>query len=40
VTEYLYLFTNHLLIIVPGAGHSIAREQPGLYIKNILEFLN
>jgi proline iminopeptidase len=40
VTEYLNLFTNHRLIIVPDAGHSIAREQPDLYIKNILEFLN
>jgi len=40
VTEYLELFTNHRLIIVPDAGHSIAREQPDLYIKNILEFLN
>jgi len=40
VTEYLDLFTNHRLIIVPDAGHSIAREQPDLYIKNIIEFLN
>lgn len=39
VTEYLDLFVNHRLIIVPDAGHSIAREQPELYIKNILEFL-
>jgi proline iminopeptidase len=40
VTEYLDLFANHRLIIVPDAGHSIAREQPELYIKYILEFLN
>jgi proline iminopeptidase len=40
VTEYLDFFTNHRLIIVPDAGHSIAREQPDLYIKYILEFLN
>jgi proline iminopeptidase len=40
VTEYLDLFANHRLTIVPDAGHSIAREQPDLYIKNILEFLN
>jgi proline iminopeptidase len=39
VTEYIKLFTNHKLVIIPDAGHSIAREQPGLYIKNILEFL-
>jgi pimeloyl-ACP methyl ester carboxylesterase len=30
VTEYLDLFTIHRLIIVPDAGHSIAREQPDL----------
>jgi len=39
VTEYLNLFTNHRLIIIPNAGHSISREQPELYIKNILDFL-
>jgi proline iminopeptidase len=40
VTEFTGLFTNHRLIIVPDAGHSIVREQPELYINNILEFLN
>jgi proline iminopeptidase len=39
VTEFLELFTNHRLIIIPGAGHSISREQPELYIRNMLEFL-
>jgi proline iminopeptidase len=40
VTEYLDLFANHTLVIVPGAGHSIAREQPEVYITTILAFLN
>lgn len=39
VTEFLNLFDNNKLIIVPGAGHSITREQPELYIKYISEFL-
>jgi proline iminopeptidase len=39
VTEYLDLFVNHKLVIVPGAGHSIAREQPEVYITTILDFL-
>lgn len=39
VTEYLDLFVNHKLVIVHGAGHSIAREQPEVYIANILNFL-
>lgn len=39
-TEYFSLFTNHRFIVVPDAGHSIVREQPELYINNILEFLN
>jgi proline iminopeptidase len=40
VTEYLDLFTNHQLIIIPDAGHSIVREQPEIYVNNIIEFLN
>jgi proline iminopeptidase len=40
MTEYLDLFANHTLVIVPGAGHSIAREQPEVYITTILAFLN
>lgn len=39
ITEFLELFNNHKLIIVPGAGHSISREQPELYIKYISDFL-
>ena len=39
VTEYLDLFINHKLVIIPDAGHSIAREQPEVYITTILDFL-
>lgn len=39
ITEFLELFKNHKLIIIPGAGHSITREQPELYIKYISAFL-
>ena len=39
VTEYLKLFSNSKLIIVQNAGHSIAREQPDIYIQTIREFL-
>lgn len=38
--EYLKLFKNHQLVIIPKAGHSISVEQPELYIKVINEFLN
>lgn len=38
--EYLQLFINHRLVIIPGAGHSIGREQPELYLKAIRQFLN
>ncbi len=40
VSEYLELFPNHQLIIIPKAGHSIATEQPLPYIKMIKDFLN
>ena len=40
VNEYLELFPNHQLKIVPDAGHSISVEQPELYLKIIREFLN
>ena len=40
VNEYLELFPNHQLKIIPGAGHSISVEQPELYLKVIREFLN
>ncbi|NVO21260.1 MAG: alpha/beta hydrolase [Bacteroidetes bacterium] len=39
-TEYLELFKDHKLVIVPGAGHSISVEQPTVYISTILDFLN
>jgi proline iminopeptidase len=37
--EYLRLFKNHQLVIIPKAGHSIALEQPELYIHTIVKFL-
>ena len=40
VNEYLELFPNHQLKIIPDAGHSISVEQPELYLKYIREFLN
>lgn len=39
-SEYLELFPNHQLKIIPNAGHSISVEQPELYLKTIREFLN
>jgi len=38
-TEYLRLFTDHKLVIVPDAGHSIGIEQPAVYINTIMDFL-
>jgi proline iminopeptidase len=38
--EYLDLFPNHQLVIIPDAGHAISIEQPELYIKTIRDFLN
>ena len=40
LTEYLDLFPNHELVIVPNAGHSIGTEQAGFLIKTIRSFLN
>jgi proline iminopeptidase len=37
--EYLQLFQNHKLVIIPNAGHSISVEQPVLYLKTICDFL-
>ena len=37
--EYLELFPDHRLRIIPGAGHFIQVEQPTLYKKIIREFL-
>ena len=39
LTEYLELFPVHRLVVIPGAGHSISIEQPGLYIETIRNFL-
>jgi proline iminopeptidase len=38
--EYLTLFKNHQLILIPNAGHAIYLEQPDLYLKAIREFLS
>lgn len=40
VIEYLELFSSHTLKIIPNAGHSIAVEQPEIYINAIRNFLN
>ena len=40
VTEYLALFPQHQLCIIPNAGHFIFLEQPELYLKTIRAFLN
>ncbi|HNP23317.1 MAG TPA: alpha/beta hydrolase [Panacibacter sp.] len=38
--EYLQLFKNHQLALIPGAGHFIQVEQPQLYLNTIRSFLN
>ena len=38
--EYLDLFPHHQLVIIPNAGHSIATEQPELYLNTIRTFIN
>jgi proline iminopeptidase len=40
IDEYLRLFKNHQLVIIPKAGHSIALEQPTLYIHTVSTFLS
>jgi proline iminopeptidase len=40
ITEYLTLFPNHRLVHIPNAGHSIAVEQPVLYLSTLRIFLN
>jgi proline iminopeptidase len=37
--EYLDLFPNHQLRIIPDAGHSISVEQPEVYLETIRDFL-
>ncbi|MFZ4521960.1 MAG: alpha/beta fold hydrolase [Bacteroidales bacterium] len=39
-TEYLELFPHHKMVVIPNAGHSVSIEQPALYMKTLLEFLN
>ena len=38
--EYLSIFKNHQLSIIPGAGHALLAEQPALYLRTIKEFVN
>lgn len=38
--EYLQVFPNHKLVVVPDAGHSISIEQLEIYPATILDFLN
>lgn len=38
--EYLAVFQNHQLAIIPAAGHYIWVEQPTLYRTSISQFLN
>jgi len=38
--EYLDIFPNHQLAVIPAAGHAISLEQPELYKATIRGFLN
>lgn len=38
--EYLELYSNSKLVVIPNAGHAIAVEKPDQYIKTIREFIN
>lgn len=38
--EYVDLFPNHQLAVIPNAGHFISVEQPVLYLNTIKDFLN
>ena len=39
-TEYMQLFPNYQLSIIPNAGHFISIEQPEIYIRIIRTFLS
>jgi proline iminopeptidase len=39
-SEYFELFPDHSFAYFPGAGHSISAEQPKLFRREIIEFLN
>ena len=38
--EYLELFPNHQLVVIPNAGHAISVEQPEFYLDAIREFVS
>ncbi|MDY0104803.1 MAG: alpha/beta hydrolase [Lentimicrobium sp.] len=38
--EYLALYSNSKLVVIPNAGHAIAVEKPEQYIKTIRAFIN
>jgi len=38
--EYLTVFQNHRLSIIPGGGHYLWVEQPRLYLSRIRQFLS
>jgi len=38
-SEYLSLFQNHRFVLIPDAGHGIAKEQPEIYLNTIRDFL-
>lgn len=38
--EYLQVFSNHQLVVIPGAGHFIELEQPDIYTNTIVHFLH
>jgi proline iminopeptidase len=37
--EYLDIYSNSQLIVIPNSGHSISREQPNAYMDHIRAFL-
>jgi proline iminopeptidase len=37
--EYLTIFENHKLVVIPSAGHDIFIEQPAIYLQTIRHFL-
>lgn len=39
INEYTQVFRNCRIQIIPGAGHSIAREQPERYLQEVKGFL-
>ena len=38
--EYLEVFPDHSLVVIPDAGHSISSEQQELYLSSIRNFLS